>query len=95
MFKSTTQPSTKTTDALETLQRYGAEYFGGRTFKVAFGDTLDQDVFAGCQKVEVYGYAAGDIYAGCETVVIEGKVEDDVLIAVLLHQGGRRLELRG
>jgi hypothetical protein len=65
---------------ISTMSGYGAEYFGGRTFKVAFGDTLDQDVFAGCQKVEVYGYAASDIYAGCETVTIEGKVEDDVLV---------------
>ena len=31
MFKSTTQPSTKTTEALEILQRYGAEYFDGHT----------------------------------------------------------------
>jgi len=65
---------------ISTMTGYGAEYFGGRTLKVAFGDTLDQDVFAGCQKVQVFGYAAGDIYAGCETVIIEGKVEDDVLV---------------
>jgi len=31
MFKSTTQPQTKTTEALEILQRYGAEYFDGHT----------------------------------------------------------------
>ena len=31
MFKSTTQPPTKTTEALETLQSYGAEYFDGHT----------------------------------------------------------------
>jgi hypothetical protein len=31
MFKSTTQPPTKTTEALEILQRYGAEYFDGHT----------------------------------------------------------------
>lgn len=31
MFKSTAQPPTKTTEALEILQRYGAEYFDGHT----------------------------------------------------------------
>jgi hypothetical protein len=31
MFNSTTQPPTKTTEALEILQRYGAEYFDGHT----------------------------------------------------------------
>ena len=31
MFKSTTQPSTKTNEALQILQSYGAEYFDGHT----------------------------------------------------------------
>ena len=31
MFNSNTQPPTKTTEALEILQRYGAEYFDGHT----------------------------------------------------------------
>ncbi len=31
MFKSSTPPPTKTTEALEILQRYGAEYFDGHT----------------------------------------------------------------
>ena len=31
MFKSSTQPPTKTTEALEILQRYGAENFDGHT----------------------------------------------------------------
>ena len=65
---------------ISAINVYGAEYFGGQTLKVAFNDTLDQDVFAGCQKVLVHGYVAGDIYAGCETVDIEGKVQDDVLV---------------
>ncbi len=63
------------------INSYSAEYFSGHTKKVAFGDTLDQDLFAGCQNVDVFGYAAGDIYAGCETVTIDGKVQDDVLVA--------------
>ena len=66
-----------------------AEYFSGKTMKVAFGDTLDQDVFAGCNEVQVFGYAAGDIYAGCENIIIEGKVQDDVLV------GCRNFKLTG
>jgi len=62
------------------VNAYSAEYFSGNTMKVAFGDTLDQDIFAGCRQVEVFGYVAGDIYAGCETVNIEGKIQDDVLV---------------
>ena len=62
------------------VNAYSAEYFTGNTMKVAFGDTLDQDIFAGCRQVEVFGYVDGDIYAGCETVNIEGKIQDDVLV---------------
>ncbi len=66
-----------------------AEYFSGKTIKVAFGDTLDQDLFAGCNEIQIFGYAAGDIYGACESFKIEGKVSDDVLAAC------RSFELNG
>ena len=57
-----------------------AEYLSGETIKVAFVDTVDQDIFGGARNIEIYGFVDGDIYAGCENISIEGKVADDVLV---------------
>jgi len=66
-----------------------AEYYSGDVVKVAFSDSVNQDIFAGAATVEVFGFVDGDIYAGCENMTIEGKVADDVLV------GCRRLIVNG
>lgn len=67
----------------------GAEYYSGNVVKVAFNYTVTQDIFAGAERIEVFGFVDGDIYAGCENITIEGKVADDVLV------GCRRLTVNG
>jgi hypothetical protein len=66
-----------------------AVFKGADTFRINEGDTLHQDLFAGCRYLDIYGPVLGDIYAGCERVTIEAPVGDDVFA------GCRELTIKG
>lgn len=68
---------------------YAADYRGAETVRVAPGDTLRTDLFAGSRSVTVDGVVTGDIYAGGETISVNGMVEDDLLA------GAREVTVRG
>ncbi len=59
-------------------QAVAADYRGAEMVKVAAGDTVPSDLFAGSRSVYVDGLVQGDVYAGCETITVNGEVEDDL-----------------
>lgn len=59
-------------------QAIAADYRGAEMVKVAAGDTVSSDLFAGSRSVYVDGVVEGDVYAGCETITVNGDVQDDL-----------------
>jgi len=59
-------------------QAVAADYRSTEMVKVAAGDTVPSDLFAGSRSVYVDGVVQGDVYAGCETITVNGEVEDDL-----------------
>ncbi len=60
---------------------YAAKYQGAETVRVAEGDTLQSDLFAGSRTVNIDGVVLGDVFAGCETISIGGTVTEDVVVS--------------
>jgi hypothetical protein len=55
-----------------------ADFRGADAITIYEGDTLHQDLYAGCRYLTINGPVLGDIYAGCERISIEAPVSDDV-----------------
>lgn len=58
---------------------FAGEYRGDETVRVAAGDTLPEDLFAGSRSVWIDGVVQGDVYAGCQSITVNGEVSEDVL----------------
>jgi len=58
-----------------------AVFKGADAVRIKTGDTLQQDLFAGCRYLDVQGPATGDIYAAAERITIEAPIGDDVIAA--------------
>lgn len=65
-----------------------AVFKGADAIRIKEGDTLRQDLFAGCRYLDLRGPAMGDIYAAAERITIEAPVGDDIIA------GGRDLIIK-
>lgn len=56
----------------------GAVHHSGELLEIKYGETINDDLFAGTREMRIYGRVNGDVYAVGENLLIEGEVTQDV-----------------